>query len=143
VDLMKISGCTASLVAMALMISGFVHAQSESGVPADQVEPTAPATEPGASSPATVEFDEITLDRFADAFVAVNSAHQEYSQKIAAESDPATVEDLKTQAHARMLQSVRDQGLEIDEFNRIALALQNDAALQQRIAERLEDRAGG
>jgi len=139
---MKPSLPAVSLLMLSLLLTGPVIGAAQSEVEADR--PAEYASPPSAESPtASADVDETTLNRFTDAFVEVRAIHEEYSEKVAGAADQSEAQALQSQAHTRMLQSVRDHGLDIEQFNRIALALQSDTTLQARVSERLEEREGG
>jgi hypothetical protein len=139
---MKLSIRALSLQMLSLLLAAPVLAPAQSEVETDRPAEYAPS--PGAESPIdSADVDETTLNRFTDAFVEVRAIHEEYSEKVAGSADQSEAKALQSQAHARMLQSVRDNGLEIEQFNQIAMALQSVSSLQARVYERLEEREGG
>lgn len=72
------------------------------------------------------DFDRQELETFLEARAEVLDIQKEYSSRLQSVEDDQEVADLQSEAREKMAAAVRDSGLTIDEFNRIAQAAQND-----------------
>jgi hypothetical protein len=77
-------------------------------------------------------FDEGQIESFAVARADVQQLQQEYASKIQ-QADQEQAGKLKQEAQQKMVAAVEDAGLEVQEFNSIARAAQNDPELADKI----------
>lgn len=117
-------------LALGLAATMTVHAQS-----------ALPEPDSALPAPATTTVDEAKLDKFANAYLAVQSLQKDAQQ--AAASDPAAAQQKQTELQTKMSEAVRNSGLEIDEFNTIAQALVSDVDLRERVIAKVQQRTGG
>jgi hypothetical protein len=86
---------------------------------------------------ATVEQGQIPDDReltsFVSAFVRLMGVQHGYMMLISQEPDPMRVEQLKAQAVTDMEDAIQQDGMSVDRYNTIALAIREDPALQGRV----------
>lgn len=78
------------------------------------------------------------LQQFADAQVEISSIQQEFSGRLQGVEDPEEAHELQLEANEQMTAAVEDAGLDVESFNQIAMAIQNDPELQQKLTELLE-----
>jgi Spy/CpxP family protein refolding chaperone len=90
-------------------------------------------------SPSSAVFDK-QLDATAKAIQQIAAVKQTYTQKIAA-APPSEKEGVLREANAALVKAVTDQGLSVDEYNAILQRAQADAALRQRLVERIKPAA--
>lgn len=102
--------------------------------------PAGAATDdPGALPPPGEEYDSSgnpddgELTDFVAAFVRLVSVQHGYMMLMQEEQDPARLEELKSSALVDMEEAVRKDGMSVDRYNQIALALREDPDLQQRV----------
>lgn len=117
--------------AAALMASASALAQ----VPQPEEEPVPPEI----ASPAG-EIDDEKLDKFADAYIAVEAIHSDTQKALEAADDPREEYQLKADAEGRIIEAVERSGLELEEFNRIAERMSQDRELRLKIADRVRQR---
>lgn len=81
------------------------------------------------------DFSDAQLQQFADASKEIAAISQEYTQQLqAAEGDEAQ-QSVRKEANDEMVQAVQDSGLEVDTFNAIGQAIQQNPELMQRVQE--------
>lgn len=95
---------------------------------------SAQATAPtfGATTP-PIAITEQTLVTFVDAFIAVQEIHLEFEQQLQGVSDQAQAQVLQTEAQHNMVEAVEAIGMSVQEYNEIAMALQEDPELLGRV----------
>ena len=106
-----------------------------------QDEPTSPP--PAASrqaAPAGAPIEDAKIEKFADAFVAVQDIQSKASQKLQSTSDPAQAQQVKSTAESEMIQAVRQTGLQVEEFNQIVQTMASDDNLRARITAKIQER---
>ncbi len=106
------------------------------------------AAEPATESSAPINaatLDETKLDKFVDAYVAVQGIQKEAVQKQSTATDQDAAKTLAAETQAKMTDAVEKSGLHVDEFNSIAQLMANDTDLRARVTAKLQQRtnAGG
>lgn len=122
---------SASVLAMGL-VAGPVMAQN--------AVPQAPA--PVHPATPTIQPNEAQLQKFAKASKEVAVVADEYQTKSQATPDAGTRQRLMQEADEKMIKLARVDGLSVDEYNGISVAVQRDPKLRQRVTD-LVNRAGG
>ena len=89
--------------------------------------------------PETVDVSEQQLQQFADAQVQISAIQQDFAGRLQNVEDPEKAHELQIEANEKMTDAVEDAGLDVDSFNEIAMAIQNDPELQQRLTTMLQD----
>lgn len=89
---------------------------------------------PGEMAPAA-DVTDTELTQFANAMQAVNEIRNQYSQRIETSEDQNEAQQLQQEAGERMTMAVQDAGMSVDEYNEIAVALQSDPQLMQRLEQ--------
>lgn len=119
-----------------LLISPAAFSQSA----AEQGPPAPATTEP---QPSTMQIDEKKVDQFAAAFVAVQDIQAQATQQLSSTTDEAQATQVKASAEKQMIAAVEREGLQVEEFNRIADLLSTDVALRSKVVEKVERRRKG
>ncbi len=88
---------------------------------------------------AGVQVSDTDLMQFANAMQAVNDIRDQYSQRIEAADSQDQAQQLQQEAGERMTMAVQDTGMTVDQYNEIAVALQGDPQLMQRLEQLLMD----
>jgi hypothetical protein len=127
----------AALGACAFQVSAQEQAP-EAGPPA-ATAPAGPAT-PNASTSATAPIADAKVEKFADAYVAVQDIQAKAAQQIEATKDPDQAQKVRTDAETAMIKAVEQSGLQVDEFNQIAQAMASDLDLRSRVAAQVQER---
>lgn len=90
------------------------------------------------AQPEQIDVSDQQLQQFADAQVEISSIQQEFSGRLQGVEDPEEAHQLQLEANEQMTAAVEDAGLDVESFNQIAMAIQNDPELQQKLTELLE-----
>lgn len=127
--------------AWALCLSGAVLARAQpvtgpaAGEGSGGVAQSAPIAD---AAPATASsFNDSTLEKFANAYVAVQGI-----QNQAAGSTSSTPEPVSSDLQTKMKAAVEQSGLQVEEFNQIAQQMVTDLDLRSRVAEKVQARSG-
>ena len=116
-------------------------AQSPTDPATGQTTPPQPAG-PDASMAApemqTTVVEDRKVDQFANAFVAVQDIQAQATQELSAAKDDQQATQVKASAEKQMIEAVRREGLEVEEFNRIADLMATDLALRSKVVEKVE-----
>jgi len=86
----------------------------------------------------TIDVSDQQLEQFADAQTEIASIQQDFSSRLQEVEDPEKAQDLQRQANDEMTAAVEEAGLDVESFNQIAMAIQNDPELQQKLTEMLQ-----
>lgn len=89
--------------------------------------------------PPQVEVSDSELKKFAEAQAEITSIQQDFSGRLQGVDDPEAAHELQVQANEEMTEAVAEAGLDVESFNNIAMAIQNDPELQQRLTAMLQD----
>jgi hypothetical protein len=98
-----------------------------------QVQSPAPAA-PGTGE--TTNIPDQKLDAAAAAVQQVAKVREDYEQKIAEAPQPEK-ERVAAEGNNALLKAVTDQGLSVEEFNRIIVAANNNPDVRQKIIDRI------
>jgi hypothetical protein len=115
--------------------------QPQAGPPAQSPQtpspqpPSAQRPSPQAPSPSPTISDQ-KLNATAVAIGQVTSIKQSYKRKIA-EAPPSDAERITQEENTALEKAVTDQGLSVDEYNTIIRTAQNDAAVRQKLSQRI------
>jgi GTP1/Obg family GTP-binding protein len=91
-----------------------------------------------APEPEQTDVSQQELQQFAEAQGEISSIQQDFSARLQGVEDPEEAHELQIQANEKMTDAVEDAGLDVESFNRIAMAIQNDPELQQQLTEMLQ-----
>ena len=94
----------------------------------------------GETTPPTAAMTDQTVDTFVDAFVAVQGIREDYTERLQNASDEGEAQGLQQEAQEKMMQAVEASGMSVQEYNEVAMALQNDPELMERVQEKAMDR---
>lgn len=100
---------------------------------AQQGQPMEPA------QPEPVDVSDTELEQFVDAQAGISSIQQDFSQRLEGIEDPEQAHELQVQANEEMIAAVEEAGLDVESFNAIAMAIQNDPELQQKLTEMMQE----
>ncbi|MGQ4878843.1 DUF4168 domain-containing protein [Billgrantia sp. LNSP4103-1] len=122
-----------ALFSAALLTAGLMTVQAH----AQQDPAQDPAGQPQAQAPAQ-DFSDDQLQQFADASQEIAVISQEYTERLHAAEDEQTQQEVRMEANDKMVEVVEDNGLDVDTFNAIGHAIQQDPELMQRVQEMAE-----
>ncbi|RTR03882.1 DUF4168 domain-containing protein [Halomonas nitroreducens] len=123
---------SAALLSAGLMGS-MAHAQEDTAAAAEQAPAEAQAQ----------NFSDAQLQKFADASKEIAVISQDYTKQLQeAEGDEAQ-QEVRQEANDKMVEAVENSGLEVDTFNAIGQAIQQDPELMQRVQKMAQGSAEG
>ncbi len=118
---------TMTALTAALAVAGPLAAQEQGqqqGMPGQQQE--------------TIDVSEQQLEQFVDAQTSIVEIQQDFSGRLEGVEDPDKAHELQVQANEEMTSAVEDAGLDVQTYNQIAMAIQNDPELQNRLTEMMQ-----
>ncbi|MCI0917251.1 DUF4168 domain-containing protein [Pseudomonas stutzeri] len=117
-----------------LVSTGFaalLMAAGASQVSAQQASP-APATQPAPVVEAA-DISDKKLEKFADSLGEIMEIREDFTAKLEKTGDPAEAQQLQQQANEKMMNTVQENDLSIEEYNAINRAVQNDPKLRDKV----------
>lgn len=111
-------------------------AAGASQVSAQQATP-APATQPAPAMQASDVSDK-QLESFADSLGEIMEIRQDFTAKLEKTGDPAEAQQLQQEANEKMMNTVQDNDLSIEEYNAINQAVQNDPKLRDKVISMIQ-----
>lgn len=118
----------------ALMAAILAFAAPALAAPEDRQ--AAPPAESAGAQP-----DDRELSEFVAAFVRLIGVQHGYMMMAQQEEDPAALEQMKAQAVVDMTQAIERDGLSLDRYNQIAVAVRDDPQLQGKVESMLQQLA--
>jgi Domain of unknown function (DUF4168) len=103
-------------------------------------DPMAPGATPETQTPVV---EDRKVDQFAAAFVAVQDIQAKATQELSTAKDEQQATQVKASAEQKMIEAVQREGLEVEEFNRIADLMTTDLTLRSKVVEKVEKRRKG
>ncbi len=85
------------------------------------------------------EVSDQQLQQFAHAQIQISEIQQDFSARLQGVEDAEEAHELQVKANEEMTDAVEEAGLDVQSFNEIAMAIQNDPELQQRLTAMLHD----
>ncbi|WP_104205111.1 DUF4168 domain-containing protein [Billgrantia saliphila] len=123
-----------ALFSAALLTAGLMTAQAH----AQQDPAQDPAAGQSQAQAPAQDFSDDQLQQFADASQDIAVISQEYTERLHAAEDEQTQQEVRMEANDKMVEVVEDNGLDVDTFNAIGHAIQQDPELMQRVQQMAE-----
>jgi predicted nucleic acid-binding Zn ribbon protein len=79
------------------------------------------------------DFSEQDLKSYASAAVKVQDVSTKWQEKLKTTKGPAAGEDIQKQAEQEAVAVVKQEGLTVEKYNRIALATENDPEIRNKV----------
>lgn len=116
----------------------------QSPPPVDRQESTPQA---GVTTPKAAEsmpIDEQKIDKFAEAYVAVQTIQTKAAKDLdSASNDPTKQQQTQAAVENEMIAAVERTGLKLEEFNGIVQSMTADADLRAKVVAKIRERTGG
>ena len=90
------------------------------------------ARQPGGAAP-EVDLSRKEISRFKEVFDEISIIRQAYADELQNAEDPNKARELQQQAQSEMVEVVEDSNLTVQEYNRIASAIQQDPELRSEV----------
>lgn len=126
-----------ALFSAALLSLGMAATVQAQETQQSQGQDPAGAEQPQAQAPAQ-DFSDEQLQQFADASEEIAVISQEYTEELQSAEDEQAQQDVRMEANEKMVEVVEDSGLDVDTFNAIGQAIQQDPEMMQRVQEMSE-----
>ena len=125
---------------MTALFSAVLLSAGVMAAPAMAQDTNAQSQQPQAQSaaPAT-DFSDEQLQQFADASQEIAVISQDYSEKLQSADDESAKQEVRMEANDKMVAVVEDSGLDVETFNAIGQAIQQDPELMQRVQGMVAD----
>ncbi|WP_409523884.1 DUF4168 domain-containing protein [Nitrincola sp. MINF-07-Sa-05] len=81
----------------------------------------------------TVSFDDAQLQTFVSVQPVLDGIRAEYAQRLESASDADNAAALQQEAGQEMVNAVQEAGLDVNTYNQIAMAIQQDTELRERV----------
>ena len=127
---MKTKLTTAMTLLMALGFGTAAYAGDSYGTPERAAPDKAPAPQ---AQEVPTDFSDNDLKKFAAVQDDLEGIRSEYSGKLETTEDPDQAAQLQQEASQKMVQVVQDVGMDVETYSNIALALQSDAELRDKV----------
>ena len=122
----RITALFSAALLSAGLITATAHAQEDAATQsADQAQATAPAQ----------DFSDAQLQQFADASKEIAVLSQDYTKRLQEAEGEEAQQEVRMEANEEMVKVVEESGLDVDTFNAIGQAIQQDPELMQRVQE--------
>lgn len=119
-----------ALFSAALLATGLVATSAHAQESQD------PAQDPMATQQAPAQdFSDEQLQQFADASQEIAVISQDYTQRLQEAEDEQTQQEVRTEANDKMIEVVEGSGLDVETFNAIGQAIQQNPEMMQRVQE--------
>ncbi|MCQ4289221.1 DUF4168 domain-containing protein [Pseudomonas stutzeri] len=113
---------SASLAAL-FMVAGASQVSAQQATQATQPAPAIQAS----------DISDQKLEKFADSLAEIMEIREDFTAKLEKTGDPAEAQQLQQEANEKMMSSVEDNNLSIEEYNAINQAVQSDPQLRDRV----------
>ncbi|WP_299262023.1 DUF4168 domain-containing protein [uncultured Kushneria sp.] len=113
---------SASLVATGLAATPALAAQEQ---PAQSAQ----------SQQQSQNFSDDQLQNFASASQEIAGISQDYTKQLQGAGDADAQQSIREEANQKMVQAVQDNNLEVEQFNQIGQAVQNDPKMMQKVQQ--------
>lgn len=79
------------------------------------------------------DFSDSDLESFAEAQSEVDEIRSEYSEELSGVEDTDKARELQDKYADQMVEAIEEAGLDVQTYNEISMAVQNDSELQEKI----------
>jgi|GEM_PF-1745010 len=86
------------------------------------------------------EVSDSQVEAFVDAYVAVNDVREEYTERLQNAEDQEEAQQLQQEANDAMSEAIADSGMDVEEYQEVAMAVNADPDVREQVTEMLEER---
>ncbi|SDL26967.1 protein of unknown function [Modicisalibacter muralis] len=116
-----------ALFSAALLTAGLISA------PAMAQQEGATQQQAQAATATAQDFSDEQLQQFADASQEIAVISQDYTERLQGAQDQAAQQEIRMEANEKMVAVVEESGLDVETFNAIGQAIQQDPELMKRV----------
>ncbi|MFI8743339.1 DUF4168 domain-containing protein [Stutzerimonas zhaodongensis] len=98
-------------------------------------QPQAPQAAPAIQAS---DISDKKLEKFADSLGEIMEIRQDFTAKLEKTGDPAEAQQLQQQANEKMMETVENNNLSIEEYNAINQAVQNNPQLRDKVISMIQ-----
>ena len=124
-----------SRVVSASLLALFMAAGSSQVLAQQASQPQVPQTAPAMQAS---DISDKKLEKFAESLDQIMEIRQDFTAKLEKTGDPAEAQQLQQQANEKMLETVQNNELSIEEYNAINQAVQNDPRLRDKVISMIQ-----
>ncbi|MGE0703414.1 MAG: DUF4168 domain-containing protein [Vicinamibacterales bacterium] len=116
-------------------------APSQQSQPAPPAQPQPPPAADATQKPTitSAQVPDAEVEQFARAAGHVLKIQAEIKEKLVEATNPETKEQLQQEANVRILETIKENGLEVERFNLIARSMNSDAELGRRVSAKMQE----
>lgn len=81
-------------------------------------------------------------EQFVDAYMALQEVRQDYSEQIQNAEDQEEAQSIQQEARDAMMTAITDTGMSMEEYQQVAMAMQQDDEVRQELATMIQERQG-
>ena len=97
-----------------------------------------PQTQQAAPAMQASDISDKKLEKFADSLGEIMEIRQDFTAKLEKTGDPAEAQQLQQQANDKMMETVENNDLSIEEYNAINQAVQNNPQLRDKVISMIQ-----
>lgn len=118
---------------LATLLSAILTMGLSTAAFAGEANPDAGQAPDAAAAEAPANFSDSELEKFVSVQGDLETIRQEYSGKLESTEDADKAAELQQEASQKMVQVVQDAGMDVETYSNIALALQSDPELRDKV----------
>lgn len=118
---------------LATLLSAVMAMGVSSAVFAGESAPNAGQAPDAAAAEVPTDFSDSELEKFASVQGDLEEIRNDYSGRLEGTEDPDQAAELQQEASQKMVQVVQDAGMDVETYSNIALALQSDPELRDKV----------
>lgn len=116
--------------------------QSQPGQPGESAPPAQPPPAADATQKPTIasaQVPDTEVEQFARAAGDVMKIQAEIKEKLVGATNPEIKEQLQQEANSRILETIKESGMEVERFNLIARSMNSDPELGRRVSAKMQE----
>ena len=117
------------------LLALFMAAGASQASAQEASQPQAPQAAPAMQAS---DISDKKLEKFADSLGEIMEIRQDFTAKLEKTGDPAEAQQLQQQANEKMMETVENNNLSIEEYNAINQAVQNNPQLRDKVISMIQ-----
>lgn len=105
----------------------------------DQQDTVPKTTEAPQQQDTMPDVSEEQIEAFAQAYVQLSQVREEYTARVQAAENQEQARELQQEANDAMTAAIEEAGLSVEEYQQVALAINANAELRERVTEMLSE----
>lgn len=81
-------------------------------------------------------------EQFVDAYLALQEVRQDYSEQVQNAEGQEEAQSIQQEARDAMMTAITDTGMSMEEYQEVAMAMQQDDEVRQELADMIQERQG-